>query len=279
MNCNVFEQLLIEKIENFKSAFLNTSEQVFYNTEGKLIHPGEYGRYRENVCKEFLKFIIPSRLDIGQGFIINTWNNISHQCDIVVYDPQNTPLIESSERQFFYPIETVVAVGEIKSTLSKTALKEAINKLSNVKRMREQIKNPVIIKGDESRNRQFNPLKHPYDQLFTFIICKKFDFDPTNLANEINNMYDTSVEFRHRHNLILSIEDGLLAYYDDNDKTMMYPLLGVKNRFTYPTENPYVHFKLFASYLFMGTTNVTILYPEFTDYMGTIEGGFKINEP
>ena len=34
MNCNVFEQLLIEKIENFKLAFLNTSEQVFYNTEG-----------------------------------------------------------------------------------------------------------------------------------------------------------------------------------------------------------------------------------------------------
>ena len=133
MSINVFEKLLIEKIENFKSAFAETAEGVFFNDDGKLIHPGEFGRYRENICKQFLKFVTPARLDIGTGFIINTSNEVSHQCDIIIYDAQNTPLLESEEKQFFFPVETIAAVGEIKSVLSKKALSEAIQKLEKIR--------------------------------------------------------------------------------------------------------------------------------------------------
>ena len=278
MSINVFEKLLIEKIDNFKLAFSSTAEGVFFDDTGKLIHPGEFGRYRENICKDFLRLIIPSCLEIGEGFIINTYNNISHQCDIVIYDSKNTPLLQSSKRQFFYPIETVAAIGEIKSVLTKADFKEAINKLSRVKKLREQIKHPSIIK--KKINDTFDPKRDPYDQIFTFIICKKLNFDISNLTIEINQMYEPNVEYRHRHNLILSIEDGLLAYFDNNNKTMMYPQIvnNLKNRFTYPTENPYVHFKVFASYLFMGTSNSTILYPEITNYMGNVSGAEHIDE-
>ena len=279
MAVNIFEQLLLEKIDNFKSAFINTSERVFFDEKGNLIHPGEFGRYREHICKDFFKFIVPSRLDIGQGFIINTFNNVSHQCDIVLYYYKSTPLLESTERQFFYPVESVAAVGEIKSVLTKTLLKETINKLAEVKILREQVKNPTIIKKE--RGIIYNPKDDWYDQIFTFIVCKKLDFDISNLPTEINSMYDPTLEYHHRHNLILSIEDGLLAYYDTNNKTMMYPKwrgANLKNRFVYPDKNKYVHFKYFSSYLFLGTTSATILYPEFTDYMGNIVGGMLINE-
>lgn len=113
------------------------------------------------------------------------------------------------------------------------------------------------------------------------MICKKLNFDFSDITSEINSMYDSTVEYRHRHNLILSVEDGLLAYYDNNGKTMMYPWFAnmiLKNRFTQPDTNPYSHFKLFSSYLFLGTTSNTILYPEISDYMGCIEGGTKNDE-
>ena len=145
MSINVFEKLLIEKIEIFKSAFAETAEGVFFNDDGKLIHPGEFGRYRENICKQFLKFVTPARLDIGTGFIINTSNKVSHQCDIIVYDAQHTPLLESEEKQFFFPVETIAAVGEIKSVLSKTALSEAIQKLAQVKVLREEKKTMLVV--------------------------------------------------------------------------------------------------------------------------------------
>lgn len=279
MSINVFEKLLIEKIENFKSAFAETAEGVFFNDDGKLIHPGEFGRYRENICKQFLKFVTPARLDIGTGFIINTSNEVSHQCDIIIYDAQNTPLLESEEKQFFFPVETIAAVGEIKSVLSKKALSEAIQKLARVKVLREEVKNPAIIKKD--RGTGYDPSNHIYDQIFTFIVCKKLDFKLSNLSTEINKLYGESIEYRHRHNLILSVEDGLLAYYEHSGKTMMYPVFNnakLKNRFVTPGENPYVHLKYFASYLFMGTSSATILYPEISDYMGAIVGGYNYDE-
>lgn len=279
MSINVFEKLLIEKIEIFKSAFAETAESVFFNDDGKLIHPGEFGRYRENICKQFLKFVTPASLDIGTGFIINTSNKVSHQCDIIIYDAQHTPLLESEEKQFFFPVETIAAVGEIKSVLSKKALSEAIQKLARVKVLREEVKNPAIIKKD--RGTGYDPSNHIYDQIFTFIVCKKLSFNISNLSTEINKLYGDSTEYRHRHNLILSVEDGLLAYYDNNGKTMMYPVMGntkLKNRFVAPGENPYVHLKYFASYLFMGTSSATILYPEISDYMGSITGGYNYDE-
>jgi len=278
LSMNIFEHLLIEKIDFLRRSFLETSREVFFNEDGKLIHPGEFGQYREGACKDFIRFITPNRLSIGQGFLINTSGKVSHQCDIVIYDSDSSPLIESNERQRFYPIETTVAVGEVKSILSKSDFREAINKLSKVKVLREEIKHPVVIRKEHSG--AYDPVRNPYDQVFTFLICQKLDFDLSDIVGNINLLYDSSIICRHKHNLILSIEDGLLAYYDENGKTMMYPFMSkpLKNRFVQPDANIYTHFKLYSSYLFLGTSSGTILYPEVTDYMGDVTGGYIFNE-
>ena len=94
-----------------------------------------------------------------------------------------------------------------------------------MKVLREEVKHPVIIKKDHAGS-SYDPRKNPYDQIFTFIVCKKLSFNISNLSTEINKLYGDSTEYRHRHNLILSVEDGLLAYCDNNGKTMMYPVMG-----------------------------------------------------
>lgn len=43
---------------------------------------------------------------------MNSENKISTQCDIIIYD-----INHKTENQKFFPIETVIAVGEIKSDL------------------------------------------------------------------------------------------------------------------------------------------------------------------
>ena len=278
MRENVFETLLKERIDSFKASFSDTSEKVFFDQNGKLIHPGDFGRYREEECKKFLKQVIPSRLSIGQGFIINTFGHISHQCDLIIYDNSCCPPLVSTDNQFFYPVECVVAVGEVKSILSKDLFKEAIIKLSKTKVLREEIKNPSIVRRE--RPGEYDPIHCIYDQIFTFLICKKFDFDYYTLPAKISHMYG-SVGSRHKHNLILSIEDGLLAYFDKNDKTLMYPVFRneeLKARLSIPDTNPYTHFKLFSAYMFLGTSSATILYPEITDYMGSIVGGINCDE-
>jgi len=276
---NVFETLLLEHIERFRNSFSDVSKQLFFTKEGILIHPGEYGMYREAICKDFIRLVIPSTLDIEQGFIINTSNEISYQCDIIVYDSKSTPLIQTKERQRFFPVETVCAVGEVKSILTKDKFEIALNNLSTIKKMREKIKNPAILKRQEPGN--FNPQEYPYDQVFTFLICQKLDFDLNNIAYNINSSYEQNLPYRHRHNLILSLEDGILLYHDKNTKSLMYPRFrgdDLKNRFVTPGSNSFSHYKLFASYIFLHTSSATILYPELSDYMGTITGGWNHDE-
>ena len=65
MGNKIFKAILSEKIERFKWAFQQTSKEIFWDEKsGDLIHPGEFGSYRESICKDYLRLIIPSRLEI-----------------------------------------------------------------------------------------------------------------------------------------------------------------------------------------------------------------------
>ncbi len=280
MGNKIFESILTEKIDIFKTAFEKTSTDLFWDEDNKkLIHPGEYGMYREEICKEFLRIVTPHRLDIGNGFLINSQNEISTQCDIIIYDSRNTARIENSTRQRFFPVETTVGIGEIKSTLSKYEFGLALNKLAQNKSLREKIQNPASAIGKSFSS--FSPTSVHTDALFSFLICKKLDFDTKNLAFEINEFYNEEIKDYQKHNLILSLEDGICAYYDDRGKTIMYPYMSGKklmNRFVKPGDNPYCHFDFFASYYFIGISSVTTYFPEITDYLGRWTGGWNNDE-
>lgn len=277
MSNDIFDALLREKADVFKAAFSTVSTEVFYDpTARRLRHAGEYGMFREAIVKDFLKFVVPRGLDMSTGFVITSMNDISTQCDIVVFDSRMTPLYQEGDRQRFFPVESVFCVGEVKSTLSRSQLAESLNKLAATKALSERITHPTILR--KSPPGPFDPVNHSFDLVPTILICQKLGFDLTGIETQIDGLYDASIEHRHKHNLILSVEDGLLSYYDHNQMNHSYPKLGtvdLKHRFTWPGTNAYVHFKLFASYIFMLTSNKTLLYPEFSDYMGTIEGGYK----
>ncbi len=145
--------------------------------------------------------------------------------------------------------------------------------------MREQIPHPVILKGHPSG---FNPQTSHYDQLFTFLICERFDFDTSIFMQDKIGYQEHGVPHYHRHNLILSLDDGIVLYYDENGKSMMYPIhkgKELKTRIVTPGEDPDIHIKYFAVYIFLGTSSTTILYPDMADYLSEFSGGFNLNQP
>ena len=82
---NIYKTLLFEKIDHFIYSYKEASRELFFDAEkGRLIHAGEFGRLREVVSKDFIRFTIAKRLDIGTGFIMNHTGEISTQVDLVV---------------------------------------------------------------------------------------------------------------------------------------------------------------------------------------------------
>lgn len=280
MSSNIYDSLLVEKIEIFSNSFRNTSKEIFYDEKlERIFHNGEYGGYRESIVRDFLSFFIPSNLEISTGFIISSLNDVSTQCDIVIFDPSTTPIYEGSGKQRFFPVESVCAIGEVKSTLSKSEFKKAINKLAKNKSLSERLSSmPSVVKSRGGNGFDRNRI---YDLIPSFLICQKLDFDITSLPNEIDNFYDDEVDLRHKHNIILSIEDGILSYTALGGRLVPYPHMSghqIKSRFVAPSDNRYVHLRFFTSYMYTMVSSKTLFYPDPAEYMGEITGGIKIDQ-
>lgn len=280
MSNDIFDALLREKSDLFKAAFSTVSTEVFYDpTTKRLRHAGEYGMFREAIVRDFLKFVVPRSLDMSTGFVITGMNDVSKQCDVIIFDSKMTPLYQEGDRQRFFPIESIFCMGEVKSTLSRSQLAEALNKLAAVKALGERICNPSIIR--KFPYGPFDPVNHAYDLAPSILICQKLQFDLSGIEGQLDDLYDSTVQHRHKHNLIFSIEDGLFSYYDQNQINLPYPRLhniDLKHRFLVPGTNAYAHFRVFASNMFMLTACKTLLYPEFSDYIGSNQGALKYDQ-
>lgn len=280
----MFSALLREKVDVFRAAFTSTTRQTFVDpTTGKLRHAGEFGAYREALLRDFLRLCVPARLDIGNGFLINAFDEVSTQTDVVIYDKSAVPRVESNELQRFFPVEGICAVGEVKSRLTKSDLADALNKLARVKATADKVSSEIPMFRDQSiANARFSRENCPYDQLVSFLVCESFGFDHTSLPSEVADWYDEDIKPHHRHNMVLSISDGLLLYADANNKSWIYPATArqrVKNRFVRPSADSILHFHLFCAYMYTATSSTTILFPEMTRYMPHLSRGVNCDEP
>lgn len=222
MASSVLKALIDERLSEFRFAFSDTATRIFYDSERMAIrHPREYGSYREAIVRRFVRGFIPDRLGIGSGFIVTSQGSVSTQCDLVIYDKQSTPLLESDERQRFFPVESVCAVGEVKSVVGKSDLRQALRKLSDIKRLRTQVSNSIALYRDRSVSGSVRPIEQAYDSLPTFLICKKFGFSIEDVSELQGYLYDDEQVWL-RHNMVMSADDGLLAYEHDG-KTDLPP--------------------------------------------------------
>jgi hypothetical protein len=265
----IFQGLAREKIAVFTRAFAESKELFWDESGSKLIHPGEFGEYREAIVRDFLRIFIPSRYSFGSGFIINTNGMISNQCDLVIYDQQSTPLMQSLNHQIFYPIETVVAVGEIKSSIeSRGKFADTITKISKIKEIREGINGALFIRPE--REGDYDPIHFPSDQVFTFIICNKLGFEINIHDGHCVNLYSENMNPRHKPNIIFSIMDGILIYHNGMSN-YYYPVTGdkiEKEVFIKPDNNDLSsHFLHLIHGLVMGTKNAVILSPDMAMYL------------
>ena len=197
----IFTALLKNKIEAFVHAFSTLSKKLFYDEDSRaLIHPGEYGMYKEEIVRGLIGMFVSELYRIDTGFVINSIDDISSQIDIVIYNPLATPRIEDADHKRFYPIECVCGIGEVKTNIrSKAELRDAMLPLAKVKKMAnaKHFRNAT--------DRTVNP--------FTFIYCEEIRAKPVEIESWIVDIYSEScIEQKYWHNEIVSIRSGLFKY-------------------------------------------------------------------
>lgn len=275
---NIISTIFKAQLENFAKEFVNTSKTVFYDHKNKkLIHPGEFGMLRESCIRNFLSNFFPDQYGIGQGYVIGQNDEISHQCDIIIYHKSYTPYFHTPEHQRFFPIESVIAAGEVKSKITGEKLDDSLKKLTKIKQMRESITNATIAYCRPNVTRKFDPVNDIRDQLVTFLIGEEFVCSDDVLAGRIKKSWDNSFP-RHRVNLTTAINSGTCLYKDVTGISFWYPIEPNGNelpiRLITPLQDSYGHLAIFIHYLSMLIENCTVLFPEMAKHFSPL---FKMN--
>lgn len=292
---NAIQALLNEKIRTYADAFCEGSRQLFVDSEGALVHPGEFGSFRESITRDYLQAFVPQRMAIDTGFVVTASGKVSTQCDVVIYDRSVTPLLQNANRQRFFPVESVCAIGEVKSVLKLVDLKKALRKLAMVKSLRDSLYEPwyVHCSKEEGLRSKFEPERDERDQLVSFLICERFDFDFAENAEEILSCYlEAHPKFpvNLRHNFVLSINDGLLTYLHPKKDGTLFPFptkitevaifgdagelksvslqaRALTNRALIPFPASFEHMRHFSSMLHQALTAVSVLFPDMSRYI------------
>lgn len=288
---NAVSTLLDEKIINFHNSFINSSRRLFFHSDGTPIHNGEFGNYREEVSRSLVSQFMPERMAVDTGFVVTSGGGVSTQCDIVIYDKTATPMIKNDNNQRFFPIESVCAVGEVKSSLNLSEAKAALRKLAAIKSLRDSLYKPTYIHRArrELTSENFKPEIDELDQIITFLVCEKFSF---NIEKNLRELVDCYLEklpkwpFCNRHNMILSVKDGLLAYLHEKSgctypfpsklvdfedahnphQVVTKPVL-LKHRWIQPQDSSIEHIRHFCSMLHTALTTVSVLFPDLANYI------------
>ena len=198
MGNSYFTTVADEKIENFIYSFTTTAKKLYMDSNGILRHSAEYGFYRERACIELFKMFIPSNYGISSGFVINKHDEISSQCDIIIYDKNKMPSVSTGKNKIFLA-EAVSGVVEVKSSITSTELKEALHKLSKIKKYKHQ----------QVRNVPHTPLS----DMFSAVVMYDYKSSIDNLTTFIDELvYDSSTNPRNKHNVIIDLKNGIIGY-------------------------------------------------------------------
>ncbi len=97
--------------------------------------PGLKGVAREKTVLSKLEAILPGGIGVGTGCVIDCEGNASAQIDVILYEKQFCPVFELSDDTGYFPCESVLAVGEIKSTIGKKELGDIYAKVASVRKL------------------------------------------------------------------------------------------------------------------------------------------------
>lgn len=148
---------------------LRASLESIYASVG---HPGLKGDDSEREWMQMFENSLPRRYAVRKGEIIDSKGGRSDQIDIILYDPQFTPLLFTQREAAYVPAEAVYAVFEVKPALTRDDLEYASKKAASVRRL-HRTSAPV------HHSDGVHPPKPPFPILAGFLAHRADAIDPT----------------------------------------------------------------------------------------------------
>jgi hypothetical protein len=189
----------------------------FQEISSQITHRGAKGSAREKaLIQELLQNYLPTRFGLSRGEIIATNEEVSGECDAIIYDAFECPPLHTAGDYQIVPVEAAYAVIEIKSHLDSNELETTFKKFQKIKQLPKKAFIPVRPEQKLQINCYGKKLDHFPVVGFLFAYRSSAALDT--LAARLQELQqDTSPE--HRIELVCVLNSGCLVNSDRDLKT------------------------------------------------------------
>ncbi|TBW60225.1 hypothetical protein EZV77_19405 [Burkholderia thailandensis] len=126
-------------------------------------HNPTIGLLTEEILRDFLRTHLPRVISVEQGFIIRENNELSRQCDIIIYDSLLYAPFYRINDVVVVPEESVLAIVEVKTSITQDTFHDVIKYFADFKEF-HRIKTHLFIFNStsiKSLRKYFHNYKHP----------------------------------------------------------------------------------------------------------------------
>lgn len=191
-----------------------------FDRAGRATTPGLVGSAREHEVRQKLESLLPSKVGVASGCVIDSYGGTSNQTDVVLFERDQCPIfsINGDPNATYIPCESVLAVGEIKSSLGTKELTDAVDKIAKIKSLQRHLDDQTCFRkygsslsfqGAESES--YDPINKPFDQIYGFVLCHDFSLTHESLVKR----YVEACAHHAAHlspNALISLKDGLVMF-------------------------------------------------------------------
>jgi len=148
-----------------------------YDLSGGIKHDGEKGAFREFFIAQLVRPLLPHHYGVGSGVVVDADGQQSRQTDLIIYDRRLLPPIMVAGDRGIFPIDSVLAVVEVKSMLKKSHYEDLVDAARRLSPRTDdnpsglRIATPGCLEGEGSRPQA----KYPLCSLFAYTADAKRD--------------------------------------------------------------------------------------------------------
>lgn len=118
-------------------------------------HAGTKGQHvEEEVFRSFLRQYLPRRLEIGNGEVVDTLGARSSQTDIIIVT-EDHPFTFTQDLPGLFFVEGVCAAGEVKTTVDRNQLQDAVQKGRRFKSLKPRRAEGTLFAGNAADRDRF----------------------------------------------------------------------------------------------------------------------------
>lgn len=112
-----------------------TAQRTANSLANRIEHHGLEGQIREIAVQECIEPFLTHSFHCGTGKIIDSFQSLTDQLDLIVYQTKAAPPILINRDLGLFPVECCKYAIEVKSRLNSTEIKDSIKKFNSIKKL------------------------------------------------------------------------------------------------------------------------------------------------